>query len=73
MNEYEVISPLQSIEVIDPLVVAPEVNPIITTTNEIAQMEVIAERVSPHSDTAAEEEFSSEDDFVFNEVNTDLE
>ena len=73
VNDYEVVTPIQAIEVIDPLVVAPEVDPIITTSNEIAQMEVIAEQVSPHSDTVASiEEVSLEDDFVFNEVNTAL-
>ena len=73
VNDYEVITPLQAIEVIDPLVVAPEVDPIITTSNEIAQMEVIAEHVSPHADTVASvDEVSTEDDFVFNEVNTTL-
>ena len=73
VNDYEVVTPIQAIEVIDPLVVTPEVDPIITTSNEIAQMEVIAEQVSPHSDTVASvEEVSLEDDFVFNEVNTTL-
>lgn len=73
VNDYEVVTPIQAIEVIDPLVVAPEVDPIITTSNEIAQMEVIAEQVSPHADTVASvEEVSLEDDFVFNEVNTAL-
>lgn len=73
VNEYEVISPLQSIEVDDPIVVVPGKNPIIATTDEMAAMEVIAERVTPRVETAAAEEFSSEDDFVFNEVNTDLD
>ena len=73
VNDYEVITPLQAIEVDDPLVVAPEVDPIIPTTNEITEIEVIAEQVIPHAETATPaEEVSLEDDFVFNEVNTAL-
>ena len=73
VNDYEVITPLQAIEVDDPLVVAPEVDPIIPTTNEITEIEVIAEQVIPHAETATPaEEVSLEDDFVFNEVNTTL-
>ena len=73
VNDYEVIPPLQAIEVEDPLVVAPEVDPIIPTTNEINEIEVIAEQVIPHAETATPaEEVSLEDDFVFNEVNTAL-
>ena len=73
VNDYEVITPLQAIEVDDPLVVAPEVDPIIPTTNEITEIEVIAEQVIPHAGTATPaEEVSLEDDFVFNEVNTAL-
>jgi len=73
VNDYEVIPPLQAIEVEDPLVVAPEVDPIIPTTNEITEIEVIAEQVIPYAETATPaEEVSLEDDFVFNEVNTAL-
>ena len=73
VNDYEVITPLQAIEVDDPLVVAPEVDPIIPTTNEITEIEVIAEQVIPYAETATPaEEVSLEDDFVFNEVNTTL-
>ncbi len=73
VNDYEIITPLQAIEVDDPLVVAPEVDPIIPTTNEITEIEVIAEQVIPHAETATPaEEGSLEDDFVFNEVNTAL-
>ena len=73
VNDYEVITPLQAIEVDDPLVVAPEVDPIIPTTNEITEIEVIAEQVIPYAETATPaEEVSLEDDFVFNEVNTAL-
>ena len=72
VNDHEVISPLQSIEVDDPIVVVPEKDPIIATTDEIAAMEVIAEQVMPHVETAAAEEVSLEDDFIFNEVNTAL-
>ena len=73
VNDYEVIPPLQAIEVEDPLVVAPEIDPIIPTTNEITEIEVIAEQVIPHAETATPaEEVSLEDDFVFNEVNTAL-
>ncbi|MCH1417711.1 MAG: cell division protein FtsZ [Flavobacteriaceae bacterium] len=73
VNDYEVITPLQAIEVDDPLVVAPEVDPIIPTTNEITEIEVIADQVIPHAETATPaEEVSLEDDFVFNEVNTTL-
>ena len=56
VNDHEVISPLQSIEVDDPIVVVPEKDPIIATTDEIAAMEVIAEQVMPHVETAAAEE-----------------
>ena len=73
VNDYEVIPPLQAIEVEDPLVVAPEIDPIIPTTNEITEIEVIAEQVISHAETATPaEEVSIEDDFVFNEVNTAL-
>ena len=73
VNDYEVIPPLQAIEVEDPLVVAPEIDPIIPTTNEITEIEVIAEQVISHAETATPaEEISIEDDFVFNEVNTAL-
>lgn len=73
VNDYEVITPLQAIDVDDPLVVAPEVDPIIPTTNEITEIEVIAEQVIPYAETATPaEEVSLEDDFVFNEVNTAL-
>ena len=73
VNDYEVIPPLQAIEVEDPLVVAPEIDPIIPTTNEITKIEVIAEQVISHAETATPaEEISIEDDFVFNEVNTAL-
>lgn len=73
VNDYEVITPLQAIEVDDPLIVAPEVDPIIPTTNEITEIEVIAEQVTPHVEIPTPvEEVSLEDDFVFNEVNTDL-
>ena len=72
VNDHEVISPLQSIEVDDPIVVVPEKDPIIATTDEIAAMEVIAEQVMPHVEKAAAEEVSLEDDFIFNEVNTAL-
>ena len=73
VNDYEIITPFQAIEVDDPLVVAPEVDPIIPTTNEITEIEVIAEQVIPHAETATPaEEGSLEDDFVFNEVNTAL-
>ena len=73
VNDYEVITPLLAIEVDDPLVVAPEVDPIIPTTNEITEIEIIAEQVIPYAETATPaEEVSLEDDFVFNEVNTAL-
>ena len=73
VNDYEVITPLQAIELDDPLVVAPEVDPIIPTTNEITEIEVIAGQVIPHAETATPaEEGSLEDNFVFNEVNTAL-
>ena len=73
VNDYEVITPLRAIEVDDPLVVAPEVDPIIPTTNEITEIEVIAGQVIPHAETATPaEEGSLEDNFVFNEVNTAL-
>jgi cell division protein FtsZ len=74
VSDYEVITPLQAIEVVDPFVVKPEVNPIITTTSEIAAIEVIAEQVIPLAEipAPAEEETSLEDDFVFNEVDTAL-
>ena len=74
VNDYEVITPLQSIEVVDAIVVAPEVDPIIATTNEIAEIEVIAEQVMPLVETLTpvEEDTPLEDDFVFNEVNTAL-
>ena len=73
VNDYEVITPLRAIEVDDPLVVAPEVDPIIPTTNEITEIEIIAEQVIPYAETATPaEEVSLEDDFVFNEVNTAL-
>ena len=74
VSDYEVITPLQAIEVVDPFVVKPEVNPIITTTSEIAAIEVIAEQVIPLAEipVPAEEETSLEDDFVFNEVDTAL-
>ena len=73
VNDYEVITPLQAIELDDPLVVAPEVDPIIPTTNEITEIEIIAEQVIPYAETATPaEEVSLEDDFVFNEVNTAL-
>jgi cell division protein FtsZ len=73
VNDYEVITPLQAIEVDYPLTVAPEVDPIIPTTNEITDIDIIAEQVTPHVEIATPvEEVSLEDDFVFNEVNTDL-
>ena len=73
VNDYEVIPLLQAIEVEDPLVLAPEIDPIIPTTNEITGIEVIAEQVISHAETATPaEEVSIEDDFVFNEVNTAL-
>jgi cell division protein FtsZ len=73
VNDYEVITPLQAIEVDDPLTVAPEIDPIIPTTNEINEIEVIAEQATPHVEIATPvEEVSLEDDFVFNEVNNSL-
>ena len=73
VNDYEVITPLQAIEVDDPLTVAPEVDPIIPTTNEITDIDIIAEQVTPHVEIATPvEEVSLEDDFVFNEVNNSL-
>lgn len=73
VNDYEVITPLQAIEVDYPLTVAPEVDPIIPTTNEITDIDIIAEQVTPHVEIPTPvEEVSLEDDFVFNEVNTDL-
>ena len=72
VEDVQVVSPVDGIEVVDPIVVAVEENPLIATTQEIASLEVIAEHITPIESTPsieAIEEVALEDDFVFNEIN----
>ena len=75
VEAFEVVVPVAAIEVIDPLVVEPEQDPIIATTPEIAAIEVITEQVmAPVSTPVFEvEEAPAEEDFVFNEINPSLD
>lgn len=75
VEAFEVVVPVAAIEVIDPLIVEPEQDPIIATTPEIAAIEVITEQVmAPVSTPVFEvEEAPAEEDFVFNEINSSLD
>ena len=75
VDDVQVVSPNDGIEVIDTIVVAVEENPLITTTQEIASLEVIAEQVTPIQSTPsieAVEDVTLEDDFVFNEIDSSI-
>ena len=75
VEAFEVVVPVAAIEVIDPLVVEPEEDPIIATTPEIAAIEVVTEQVmTPVSTPVFEvEKAPTEEDFVFNEINPSLD
>ena len=73
VDDVQVVSPNDGIEVIDTIVVAVEENPLIATTQEIASLEVIAEQLTPIQSTPsikAVEDVTLEDDFVFNEIDS---
>ena len=73
VDDVQVVSPDDGIEVIDTIVVAVEENPLIATTQEIASLEVIAEQLTPIQSTPsikAVEDVTLEDDFVFNEIDS---
>ena len=73
VDDVQVVSPNDGIEVIDTIVVAVEENPLIATKQEIASLEVIAEQVTPIQSTPSIEEVEDvtlEDDFVFNEIDS---
>ncbi len=74
VEDFEVVVPVEAIEVIDPIVVAPEENPLIATTEAIAALEVISSQVLPPQTEKAIEEAPvlAEDDFVFNELNASI-
>ena len=75
VDDVQVVSPDDGIEVIDTIVVAVEENPLIATTQEIASLEVIAEQLTPIQSTPSIEEVEDvtlEDDFVFNEIDSSI-
>ena len=75
VDDVQVVSPNDGIEVVDTIVVAVEENPLIATTQEIASLEVIAEQVTPIQSTPsieAVEDVTLEDDFVFNEIDSSI-
>ncbi|MDG1053813.1 MAG: cell division protein FtsZ [Flavobacteriaceae bacterium] len=75
VDDVQVVSPNDGIEVVDTIVVAVEENPLIATTQEIASLEVIAEQVTPIQSIPsieAVEDVTLEDDFVFNEIDSSI-
>ena len=75
VDDVQVVSPNDGIEVVDTIVVAVEENPLIATTQEIASLEVIAEQVIPIQSTPsieAVDDVTLEDDFVFNEIDSSI-
>jgi cell division protein FtsZ len=75
VDDVQVVSPDDGIEVVDTIVVAVEENPLIATTQEITSLEVIAQQVTPIQSTPsieAVEDVTLEDDFVFNEIDSSI-